>query len=207
MIEQGSPEWHALRLGKVTASRIADVLAKTKSGWGASRGNYAAELVVERLTNQRTEGYTNDAMRWGVENEPYARAAYEFRTDATVDLVTFVDHPRIALSGASPDGLIGDDGLVEFKCPNTATHINTLLNQGAAEKYRLQMAWQMACTGRAWCDFVSFDPRLPEEMRLYIERFHRDDTQIKTLETEVEIFLGEIDETLKRLRRRYNEAS
>lgn len=207
MIEQGSPEWHALRLGKVTASRIADVLAKTKSGWGASRGNYAAELVVERLTNQRTEGYTNDAMRWGVENEPYARAAYEFRTDATVDLVTFVDHPRIALSGASPDGLIGDDGLVEFKCPNTATHINTLLNQGAAEKYRLQMAWQMACTGRAWCDFVSFDPRLPEEMRLYIERFHRDDTQIKTLETEVEIFLGEIDETLKRLRRRYNEAA
>jgi len=204
---QRTEEWFAARAGKVTASRIADALAKTKSGWGASRANYAAQLVVERLTGVQGEGFQNDAMRFGTDNEPFARAAYEFHTDATVELVGFVDHPRIAMSGASPDGLVSTDGLIEIKVPNTATHIDTLLSQTIPQKYELQMAWQMACTGRQWCDYVSFDPRLPEEMRLFVKRFQRDDAQIKSLEADIEVFLGEIDDTLKRLRQQYAEAA
>lgn len=207
MTEQRTDEWFAQRCGKVTASRIADMMAKTKSGWGASRANYAAQLVCERLTGVQSEGYQNDAMRFGTENEPFARAAYEFRTDTAVELVGFVDHATIAMSGASPDGLVGNDGLIEIKVPNSATHIDTLLSQTIPEKYRLQMAWQMACTRREWCDYVSFDPRLPEEMRLFVKRYERDGELIRTLEHEVEVFLGEIDDTLKRLRRQYAEAA
>ena len=208
MTEQRTEEWFAARLGKVTASRVADALAKTKTGWGASRANYAAQLICERLTGVPSEGFQNDAMRFGTENEPFARAAYEFHTDNTVELVGFIDHPKIAMSGASPDGLVGDDGMLEIKVPNSATHIDTLLSQTIPQKYQFQMAWQMACKPeRRWCDYVSFDPRLPEEMRLFVKRFLRDDVQIKTLETDVEIFLGEIDDTLKQLRHRYAEAA
>lgn len=209
MIEQGSDEWKRLRLGKVTASRIADLMAKAKSGTGpsASRSNYAAQLVCERLTGECADSYQNDAMRYGTENEPLARAAYEFHSDVTVTLTDFADHPRIQHSGASPDGLIGDDGLIEIKVPNSATHIDTLLNQKIPTRYELQMTWQMACTGRQWCDFVSFDPRLPEEMRLFVKRFPRSDTRIAEIEREVEIFLGEVDDTIKRLRRAYAEAA
>lgn len=203
MIEQGSPEWLAQRVGKVTASRISDMMAKTKTGWGASRDNYAAQLVCERLTGVPADSYQSEAMRWGIETEPHARAAYEFRTDNTVGLCGFVDHPRIAMSGASPDGLVGDSGLLEIKCPNSATHIDTLLNAKAPAKYVLQMQWQMACTGREFCDFVSFDPRLPEEMRFWSARVYRNDATIAELEREVEIFLGEIDDTIKQLRRQY----
>ncbi len=206
MIEQGTPEWHAMRLGKVTASRVADLMAKTKTGWGASRANYAAQLVCERLTGVAADTYQNDAMRWGVENEPLARAAYEFRTDQTVTMVSFIDHPRIAMSGASPDGLVGDKGLVEIKCPNSATHIDTLLNATVPAKYVLQMQWQMACTGREFCDFVSFDPRLPEAMRMFHATVYRDQQVITELEREVEVFLAEVDDTIKRLRRDYAEA-
>ena len=207
MIEQGSEEWHAQRLGKATASRIADIMAKTKTGWGASRANYAAELVCERLTGKRAEGFTNAAMAFGTENEPLARAAYEFRHDVTVELASFIDHPRVAMSGASPDGLIGIDGLIEIKVPNSATHIDTLISETIPQKYELQMAWQMAVTGRQWCDYVSFDPRLPEEMRLFVKRYPRDNTLITDLEREAEIFLAEIDDTIKRLRRTYAEAA
>lgn len=203
MIEQGSPEWLAQRVGKVTASRIADMMAKTKTGWGASRANYAAQLVCERLTGAPADSYQNEAMRWGIETEPHARAAYEFRTDNAVTSCGFVDHPRIAMSGASPDGLVGDNGLLEIKCPNSATHIDTLLSAKAPAKYVLQMQWQMACTGREFCDFVSFDPRLPEAMRFWSATIYRDATLIAELEREVEIFLGEIDDTLKQLRREY----
>lgn len=206
MIEQGTEEWHARRIGKVTASRVADVLAKTKTGYSTSRANYAAELVCERLTGNRSEGFQNEAMRFGTENEPFARAAYEFRTDASVGLIDFVDHPRIAMSGASPDGLVGDDGLVEFKVPNSATHIDTLLTGAIPGRYQSQMMWQLACTCRRYCDYVSFDPRLPEEMRLFIKRFEPSPIDIGAMEREVEIFLGEVDDTLKRLRRQYAEA-
>lgn len=201
---QGSEEWLAARLGKATASRIADVIAKTKTGWGASRANYAAELVAERLTGAAAERYTNAAMQWGTDKEPDARAAYEFYTGATVEQVGFVEHFTIANSGASPDGLIGEDGLVEIKCPSTATHIETLLGGSVPAKYVTQMQWQMACTDRAWCDFVSFDPRMPESMRLFIKRIERDDELIRVLEKDVATFLREIDETVAQLRAKYD---
>jgi putative phage-type endonuclease len=205
MIEQGSIEWHAQRVGKVTASRVADVIAKTKTGWGASRGNYMAELVAERLTGVPAVGFTNAAMQWGTDTEPQARAAYEFFTDATVDLAPFVDHPSVPYSGASPDGYVGADGLIEIKCPNTATHIETLLygDMGVAAKYVTQMQWQMACTGRQWCDFVSFDPRMPGNMQLFLRRIPRDDTEISRLEGEVRAFLVELAAKVDALTARY----
>lgn len=188
-IIQGSPEWHALRCGKVTASRVADVVARTKSGWGASRVNYAAELIAEQLTGVAAEGFTNAAMQWGTDQEPNARLAYEFMQDVTAEQIAFVTHPRIGDAGASPDGLVGDDGLVEIKCPNTATHIDTLITQEIPAKYITQMMWQMACTGRQWCDFVSYDPRLPESMQLFVKRVMRDEAMIDELETAVVVFL------------------
>ena len=207
MIEQRTEAWHQQRLGKVTASRVADLMAKTKSGYSASRANYMAELICERLTGQPAERFTNGAMQWGTDTEPQARAAYAFLGDLDVAEVGFVLHPTIADFGASPDGLVGDDGLVEIKCPNTATHIETLLSGGVPGKYLAQLQTQMACTGRAWCDFVSFDPRMPEDMRMFLKRVPRDDLQINILEREVEVFLAEVDDTIKRLHRQYAEAA
>lgn len=203
MIEQGSPAWKELRLGCATASRIADVVARTKTGYGASRANYAAELIAERLTGVAAEGYTNAAMKHGTETEPDAIAAYEFLTGTEIERVAFVPHPSIGMSGASPDGLVGSAGLIEVKCPNTATHIDTLLGEAIAGKYITQMNWQMACTGRLWCDFCSFDPRLPDEMRLHVQRVMRDNALIATLEKEVAAFLAELDEKVGALRSRY----
>jgi putative phage-type endonuclease len=201
---QGTPEWHALRLGKVTASRVADVVAKTKTGWGASRANYAAQLIAERLTGVAAEGFTNAAMQWGTATEPEARETYEFYKDAQVIQIGFVDHPTIAMTGASPDGLVRDDGMLEIKCPNTATHIETLIGQTVPGKYVTQMQWQMACAGRAWCDFASYDPRLPEEMRLWVQRVERDDALIAELEREVQTFLAEVDTKVGQLRALYS---
>ena len=199
MIEQGTPEWFAQRLGKVTASRVADVIAKTKTGYSASRENYMAQLVCERMTQTVAESYTNAAMQWGTETEPLARAAYEAHVDVLVDEVAMIQHPTIEASGASPDGLVGDDGQIEIKCPNTATHIDTLLSQQASSKYVTQMQWQMACTGRKWCDFVSFDPRMPKELQLFIKRIDRDDAYIDMLEKEVVSFLKELDAKIEKL--------
>jgi putative phage-type endonuclease len=198
-IVQGTPEWFAARLGKVTASRVADVIAKTKTGWGASRANYMAELVAERLTGASADKFSNAAMQWGTEQEPEARAAYEFRVGVDVVQVGFVPHPVIPMTGASPDGLVGDEGLVEIKCPNTATHIDTLISQNIPGKYVTQMLWQMACTGRQWCDFVSFDPRLPPSMRLFVKRLERDELRIKELEKEVAEFLYEVEHKVNKL--------
>lgn len=207
MIEvvQGTPEWHAARLGKVTASRVADVIARTKTGYGAMRANYMAELICERLTGAAAERFTNAAMAWGTEREPEARELYEFQHDAEVTLVGFVAHPSIAMTGASPDGLVGADGMVEIKCPNTATHLETLEGQAVPAKYVTQMLWQMACTGRAWCDFVSFDPRLPAHMRLFVKRVHRDDERLAEIEAEVRAFLGELDAKIARLDALYGQ--
>ena len=198
-IEQGSPEWFAARCGRVTASRVADVIAKTKSGPSALRTNYLAELVAERLTGNVAPSFTNDAMRWGTEQEPVARQAYEFREEVEVQQVGFVIHPTIEQSGASPDGLVMSSGLVEIKCPNTATHIDTLLSQSIPAMYVTQMQWQMACTGRAWCDFVSFDPRMPADMQLFVRRLQRDQDLIIDLEREVSAFLSELDDKVSRL--------
>lgn len=202
---QGSPEWFAARCGKVTASRIADVVAKTKTGPSAMRANYMAELLAERLTGVPVEGFKSDAMKWGTENEPDARAAYEFYRNETVVETGFILHPKIDQSGASPDGFVGDDGLIEIKCPNTATHLDTLLGKSAPSKYINQMQWQMACTGRKWCDFVSYDPRMPEHLRLFVRRVDRDDKRIKELETEVASFLLEIAVKLSELNSAYSK--
>ncbi|MCG7945820.1 MAG: YqaJ viral recombinase family protein [Candidatus Thiodiazotropha taylori] len=191
-MEQLSEEWFAARCGKVTASKICDVVAKTRSGWAASRINYMAQLLVERLTGMKEEGYTNAAMQWGVDTEPQARDAYMFMTDNDVVQVGFINHPIIEMSGASPDGLIADDGLVEIKCPNTATHINTFRTGKIDKKYMDQMYWQMACTEREWCDFVSFDPRLPEEYQLFVKRVEIDSGRVKELEEGVIQFNQEL---------------
>lgn len=198
-IIQGSSEWFAIRCGKVTASKISDLMAKTKTGYSASRANYMAQLIVERLTNQVQESYSNAAMQWGTETEPQARASYEFETDSIVKEIGFVDHPTILLTGASPDGLVDDDGLIEIKCPNTATHIDFLLTGEIDGKYIKQMQWQLACTGRKWCDFVSFDPRLPVNLQIKIVRVNRDLELIQIMEKEVSEFLIEVESKLKKL--------
>lgn len=202
---QGSDAWKRLRLGRVTASRVADLLAKTKTGYGASRANYMAQLIAERLTDTPAETYQNAAMIHGTETEPEARAAYEFYQGVTVKEVAFVPHPKIDQAGCSPDGLVGDDGLVEIKCPNTATHLDTLLGQAVPAKYEAQMQFQMACTGRKWTDFVSYDPRMPENMRLFIKRLPRDDKRIKEIETEIAAFLLEMAVKLSELNSLYGE--
>jgi putative phage-type endonuclease len=199
MNEQGTDAWLQERCGKVTASRIADLMARTKTGWGASRANYAAQLVAERLTGCVSPSFTNAAMIHGTETEPEARRAYEFFVDRDVQQVGFVPHPAIEMAGASPDGLVGDEGLLELKCPNTATHIETLLTGIIPDKYFKQMQFQMACTGRAWCDFASYDNRLPERMRLFVSRVGRDAEAIAEIEREVCTFIAEIDETVGKL--------
>jgi putative phage-type endonuclease len=200
---QGTQEWFQIRAGKVTASRVADIIAKTKSGYAASRANYMAQLVTERLTGQPGETFTNAAMVWGTEMEPEARRAYEFYKDIGVEEMAFVTHPSIADAGASPDGLVGQDGLVEIKAPQSATHIETLLGRTVPGKYVTQMMWQMACTGRKWCDFVSYDPRLPESMQFFCQRVMRDDTMIADLELKVVGFLNEVRGKVTELRRVY----
>jgi putative phage-type endonuclease len=197
-MEQRTDEWFTARLGKVTASRVADVVAKTKAGYSASRENYMADLIVERLTGQKASSFSNAAMEWGTEQEPNARAAYSARTGELVEEVGFIDHPTIPMSGASPDGLV-NEGCVEFKCPNTATHLEYLLAGKPVEKYATQMQWQMACTRRPWCDFASYDPRLPEHLQLLIVRVPRDDKRIAELETEVRKFLIELDDKVTKL--------
>lgn len=202
MIEQRSPEWFAQRCGKVTGSRVADVVAKTKSGWGASRANYMAQIIAERLTGTVADSFSNAAMQWGTETEPQAIAAYEFFTDNTVDAVGFVDH-QLLDAGASPDGLIGELGLIEVKCPNTATHINTLLTKKIEGKYITQMQWQLACTDRNWCDFVSFDPRMPAAMQMFCQRVERDNARIRELTEAIETFLAEMQEKVSKLQELY----
>ena len=181
-MEQRSPEWFAERCGRVTASAIYKVMARTKTGYGADRANYHAQLVTERLTGRREESFTNAAMQWGVDTEPQARAAYAMETGILPVEVGFIRHPTIAMSGASPDGLVGDDGMLEVKCPNSATHIATLTGASIDRKYEYQMQWQMACSGRDWCDFMSFDPRMPDEMQGHIVRVMRDTRLIDELE-------------------------
>lgn len=198
-MEQRTSEWFQERLGKVTASRVADIIARTKSGYSASRDNYMAQLVCERMTQTPVESYTNASMQWGTEQEPFARAAYESAKDVLVEEVGFIPHPLIQNSGASPDGLVGEFGLVEIKCPNTATHIQTLLDQKIPEKHIAQMQWQMCCTDRRWCDFVSFDPRMAEGLQIFIKRVEFDPEYVSMLEKEVILFLQELDNKIEQL--------
>jgi len=205
-IVQGSPEWFAARAGKVTASRIADVVARSRDRktWGVSRTNYAAQLICERLTGRAKEGFTNAAMQHGIDTEAEARAAYNFYQNADVVQVGFVLHPNIGEAGASPDGLVGDDGIVQFKCPQPAQHLDTLMGGSIDGGYQKQMLWELACTGRKWCDFASYSPDFPEPMRLHVTRIHRDDEMIAELEREVVAFLTELRAKVDALRAKYD---
>jgi putative phage-type endonuclease len=197
MIEQGSEAWMQLRSGKVTASKVSDVMsAITTAGYR----NYLADLVVERLTGNKTESFTNSAMQWGVDQEPLARAEYEVKTGNFVDQIAFVDHPTIVNFGCSPDGLVGEDGLIEIKCPNTATHIDYVMQDKVPTKYVPQIQCQLAVTGRKWCDFVSFDPRLPDGLQMLIVRLERDDEYIEKLEDRVIKFLDEVNSAVNGLK-------
>lgn len=191
-MEQRTEEWFSARLGKVTASRVADVLATTKTGYSTSRKNYMMELMVERLTNAKQESYTNSYMQHGIDNEPIARASYEQVISGLVHEVGFVMHQSVKGFGCSPDGLVGLDGLVEIKCPNTAQHVDTMLN-GFPSRYQAQVQAQMACTKRSWCDFVSYDPRMPEHLSLVIIRQHADMGYIKNMENEITEFIEQLD--------------
>jgi putative phage-type endonuclease len=178
-------------------------MAKTKTGPSASRANYMAQLITERLTGQPSESFESSAMIWGRETEPQARMAYELMTGDTVTETGFVLHPTISDFGASPDGLVGGDGLIEIKCPNTATHIETLLSETVPSKYMTQMHVQMICTGRVWCDFVSFDPRLPGDRSFWVTRVECDDKLCAEIEAEVTTFLGELADKLAKLREKF----
>lgn len=189
---QRSEEWFAERLKRATASRFGDVMATTKSGYSTSRKNYAAELVAYRLTGWREESYTNKFMQWGIDYEPVARLQYELSTGREVEETGLWVHDEI-MAGASPDGFIGKDGCLEIKCPNTATHLETLLRQEVPYQYKYQVQGQMWITEKKWCDFVSFDPRLPDYAQMVIIRVDRDDVLIEKLQTEVLDFLEEVD--------------
>lgn len=202
-LEQGGDAWHAARCGSLGASALHEAVARTKTGWGASRANRMAALVIEQLTGQTLETYQNAAMQHGIDTEPEARIAYEFYANVDVAKIGLVLHQTIGGTHASPDGLVGDDGLLEIKCPQPAQHLSTLLGEAIPDKYMVQMQWQMCCTGRQWCDFVSYSPAFPESMRLFVKRVPRDDKRIAELEADVIDFLNELRLTVHRLRAKY----
>jgi putative phage-type endonuclease len=206
MIEQRTEEWFQQRLGKVTASRISDVIAKTKTGVSTSRQNYLIQLVSERLTGKKGDSFVNQAMLDGIERESSARELYMRTRGVSVTEVGFFDHPTIAMSGASPDGAVNAEeegkyiGLIEIKCPLETTHTNTLMSKSVPSKYIPQMQWQLACTNARWVDFVSYNPNFPEELQLFVARVDRDDTYIGELEAEVVKFLDEVEQTIIKLK-------
>jgi len=206
-IEQGSQEWLELRIGKITASRLSDVLAQGKgSSESLTRKRYKNELIRERLTHQKLDGYSNTSMERGTLLEPLARASYEVQHNLMVEQVSFVPHPVISNAGASPDGLIGDDGLIEIKCPKPENHLEAILTNGKSliSTYYNQIQWQMACTGRKWCDLVSYDPDMIDHLQLFVTKVLRDDPYIKTMEAEVITFDQEIIQAVINLKEKQN---
>lgn len=192
--------WLKARMGKCTASRVADAIRKTKTGWAASRGNYRMEIIAERLTGMRIEKFQSQAMMWGQQTEPDAVARYNAHSPNPVDTSSwFVPHPTVKDSGCSPDGLVGADGMVQIKCPETKTHIETLLSKEVDPDYIKQIQWEIACCGRQWSDFISYDPRLPQPLRMFVQRVYRDDGLIAQMESMVREFLSEIDSAIKSL--------
>jgi hypothetical protein len=197
-MEQRTEEWFQARLGKVTASRVADVLSKIKSGESASRRNYKIQLVSERLTGEKQETYINQAMQDGIDREFYAREKY-VQQFGEVEEVGFIKHPTLE-AGASPDGMVGDDGIIEIKCPMGSTHTETLMTQDIPSKYVPQVQFQLLVTGRKWCDFVSYNPMFPEHLQVFVKRIEADPVYQKELEAEVKQFLGEVDEVINKLK-------
>lgn len=204
-VEQGTDSWHAARCGRATGSRIADIVRKTKSGVSASRNTYMGELIAERLSGVQESGFSTKAMDRGKEVEPKAREYYAFMHNVEVRQVGLVIHPRFPMAAASPDSIVGDAGLIEIKCPNTASHVSTLLGAPPDPDYITQMQWGLACTGLPWCDFISFDDRLPTHMQYHCTRIHRDSARILELERAVSEFLAELDERVAALVAKYPE--
>jgi putative phage-type endonuclease len=203
-LEQQTPEWYTMRKGMVTGSRVADIVTRLKKGgYSAARQTYLMEIACARLTGLMPDHHVSPAMEWGIANEPFARAAFELANDCMVESIGFAIHPKIEYFGASPDGLIGEEGVLEIKCPTSDTHLSYILAGVVPVEYCPQMLAEMACTERQFCDFVSFDPRMPENLQLFMRRFHRDDKLIAMMEEEVQIFLGEVEgmlETINQLR-------
>jgi len=204
MIKQGSAEWFAMRLGKITASRISDVISKGRSGESNGRADYKLDLALERHSGIKTESVSTFHMQRGVELEPHARLEYEVKTDTFVEQVDFVPHPTIKVGGASPDGLVDDDGLIEIKCPMRKNHVRYLLAGKPPAAYLPQMAWQLACTGREWCDFVSYHPDMPDNTKLFVVRYYRDEEYIAEIEAAVIKLDTEVAEIVRKLES-YNE--
>lgn len=193
-VEQGTEEWHKARLGKVTASSLYKVLAKTKNGYGIDRQNYLLQLILERVRQEKTDSYTSADMLWGIEQEPFARAAYEAAKEVMVEEVGFIQHPTIEMAGASPDGVVAPNGIIEIKCPSSKTALECWLSNSLVDKKHFaQVQWTMCCTNSQWCDYIVFDPRLPKDAQLFIHRVERDDEWIKQAEKEVIKFLEEVE--------------
>lgn len=210
---QRTDEWYAARIGKLTASRILDATGRTKGRqtktkgfipgkYLAARETYLGHVIAERLTGQPYDAYVSRRMQRGQETEAEARAAYSFYSGNPITLCGFIDHPSIPMAGASPDGMVREDGLVETKCPDSATHAMTLAGEPIADEYVAQMQWQMATTGRAWCDFVSYDPRMPEDLRVFVQRVERDPKHVAELEDEARKFLAEVEAKIEQLERK-----
>lgn len=205
-MEQRTDQWHDARRGKVTASKVYDVINRNAKGeFYAGRKTYKQALVAEIITNETSVSYSSDAMKWGTEKESEARDAYAKTIFDEVNEVGFIDHPRISGSGASPDGFVGSDGLVEIKAPNTTTFIEYILSDKIPDNYIAQMQWQMACTDRKWCDFVAYDPRMPEDINMWVKRVERDDLYISTMEEMVIAFIKEVNETVDKLRQKIED--
>ena len=190
--EQRTAQWLQERVGHCTASNFHSVLDRTKTGTeGAKRRNYRAKLTVERIINEPVSGFVNAAMEWGTAQESQARMAYEARTGAMIEEVGFIHHPTLKWVGGSPDGLIGKDGMIECKCPfEPAVHVSVLLTKECEHLPQIQgLLW---ITGRQWCDYVSYDPRMPAGLEIYVQRITRDDKFIADLTTAVIAFLAEV---------------
>lgn len=196
-VEQGTDAWFAMRLGKVTASRVADVMAKTKTGVAASRQNYLIELALQRVTGVFEQGFTTQAMQDGIDREAQARVLYEVTTGEFVDQAPFVDHPTIEGFGASPDGLVNTNGLCEIKCRGNSGHWEVIKTKEIPKKYWIQQQAQLACTGREWNDYVGYNPNFPDKSKLYVQRVYRDEAFIADMEAQIKQFLIEVEEEVK----------
>ena len=214
---QNTPEWLMQRIGMCTGSKVADVIGRKKqtkaqiekgevAEYLKGRDDYMWDVVVERLTGRATDHYISPAMEHGTDTEPLARAAYETAMDVDVKHGGFFVHPQMEWFGASPDGLIGTDGILEIKCPTTRVHLQYLKDDEIPIDYAPQMLAELACTERKWCDFVSYDDRLPANMRLFIKRFERNDALIAGMEAEVKTFLEDVILRLGELAERFGKS-
>jgi putative phage-type endonuclease len=199
-VEQGTEAWYAQRTGKMTGSRAVDIVKGPKGSYTAARKNMIARLVCERMTGEREETYQSKEMQWGTDHEALARSVYEIVSDRDVQETGFINHPTIANFGGSPDGLVGDDGLTEIKCPGTATHLALLVGGNVKREYIYQMQAYMLITNRKWCDFISYDPRLPDSHCIYIKRIMRDEKMIAEIEAEAVKVLAEVDAMMEAIK-------